>query len=49
MKRLGIFPLHLNMFKSSDIENIIMAQNFKLIESEKIKDEIPAIFIIARK
>ncbi len=49
MKRLGIFPLHLNMFKSSDIEKIIMDQNFIIIETEKIKDGIPAIFIIARK
>jgi len=49
MKRLGIFPLHLNMFKSSDVEKIIMDQNFIIIETEKIKDGIPAIFIIARK
>ena len=49
MKRLGIFPLHLNMFKSSDVEKIIVDQNFQIIETEKIIDGIPAIFIIARK
>jgi len=49
MKRLGIFPLHLNMFKSSDVNKIIEEQNFKIIETEKIIDGIPAIFIVARK
>ena len=49
MKRLGIFPLHLNMFKSSDVNKIIEEQNFQIIETEKIIDGIPAIFIVARK
>jgi ubiquinone/menaquinone biosynthesis C-methylase UbiE len=49
MNRLGISPLYLNMFKSSDVKKIIEDQNFQIIETEKIKDGIPAIFIIARK
>lgn len=49
MKKLGIFPLHLNLFKSSDVENMLESQNFQILEKEKIMDGIPAIFIIARK
>jgi hypothetical protein len=49
MIRLGISPLYLNMFKSSVVKKIIEDQNFQIIETEKIKDGIPAIFIIARK
>lgn len=49
MKKLGFFPLHISMFKSSDVEKIIESQNFQIIETEKIIDGIPAIFIIARK
>lgn len=49
MKKLGIFPLHLNMFKSSDVNKVIEQQNFQIIETEKIIDGIPAIFIVARK
>ena len=49
MKKLGIFPLHLNTYKSSDVEKIIEGQNFQIIETEKIINGIPAIFIIARK
>jgi len=49
MKRLGIFPLHLSMFKSSDVNKIIEEQSFQIIETEKIIDGIPAIFIVARK
>lgn len=49
MRRLGISPLYLNMFKSSDVKKIIEDQNFQIIETEKIIDGIPAIFIVARK
>jgi len=34
MKRLGIFPLHLNMFKTSDIEQLINRQNFNIVKAE---------------
>lgn len=36
MKRLGIFPLHLNMFKASDIEILINSQNFQIIKADKL-------------
>ena len=49
MKRLGVFPLHLNMFKSSDVKKIIEDQNFQIIEAENIIDGIPSVFIIAKK
>jgi len=49
MKRLGIFPLHLNMFMHADVEKLIKDQNFEIVEVEKIINGIPAIFIVARK
>jgi len=50
MKRLGIFPLHLNMFKSSDIEHLINRQNFNIIKAEKLfLNGMTIIFIVAEK
>jgi len=34
MKRLGIFPLNLNMFKTSDVEQLINTQNFNIVKAE---------------
>lgn len=48
-KRLGIFPLHLNIFKIDDVEKLIENQNFKIVEKEKIFHGITACFIVARK
>ena len=48
-KKLGLFPLHLNMYKNNDVENLIANQNFKIIEAEKIFDGISISFIVARK
>jgi len=49
MKRLGIFPLHLNMFKTSDIEQLINSQDFNIVKAEKIFDGMTISFIIAEK
>lgn len=49
MKKLGIFPLHINMFKSTEVIRIIEEQNFQIIEKERIIDGIPAIFVVAKK
>jgi ubiquinone/menaquinone biosynthesis C-methylase UbiE len=49
MKKLGIFPLHLNMFTAADVEKLIKDKNFQIVEAEKITYGIPALFIVARK
>ena len=49
IKRLGIFPLHLNIFSTSDVETLISSQNFSLVRAEKIFHGITVSFIIARK
>ena len=49
MKKLGMFPLHLNLFKSKDVEKLFIDQNFEIVESEKLDKGIPAVFIIAKK
>jgi len=50
MKRLGIFPLHLNMFTTSDIEQLITRQNFNIIKAEKLFfNGMTISFIVAEK
>lgn len=36
LERLGIFPLHLNMFNISDLEQLIKNQDFNIIKSETL-------------
>jgi len=49
MKRLGISPLHLNMFMPADVEKLIEDQNFQIVEAEKVSHGLPAVFIVAKK
>ena len=49
IKRLGIFPLHLNMFKFSDVEELIANKNFDIVKAEKIFYGMTLSFIVARK
>ena len=49
IKRLGIFPLYLNMFKANDVEELIANQNFQIVEAEKIFHGISINYIVARK
>jgi ubiquinone/menaquinone biosynthesis C-methylase UbiE len=47
--RLGILPLHLNMFTANDVKELIDNNNFRIIEAEKIFFGISSIFIVARR
>jgi len=49
IKKLGIFPLHINMFRTSDVEKLIVSQGFDLVKAEKIFHGITISFIVARK
>lgn len=49
IKKFGIFPLHLNMLKAFDVENLIRKGNFQIIEAETIFHGITISFIIAKK
>jgi ubiquinone/menaquinone biosynthesis C-methylase UbiE len=49
IKSLGIFPLHLNRFKSEDVEKIITSQGFQIVKAETIFHGITISFIIAKK
>lgn len=49
IKRLGVFPLHLNMFRTADVEKLISSQNFTLLKAETIFHGITISFIVARK
>jgi len=49
IRRLGIFPLYLNMLKTNDVENLIVNGKFQIVKAEKIFHGITISFIIARK
>lgn len=49
IKKLGVFPLHLNMFNSEDVGKIITNQGFQIVKAETIFHGITISFIIARK
>ena len=49
MKRLEIFPLHLNMFTMADIEQLLNSQNFNIVKTEKIFDGMTVNFVVAEK
>ena len=49
IKKLGIFPLHLNMFKNNHVERLITNQGFKIVESKEIFHGITMSFIVAKK
>jgi len=49
MKRLGIFPLHLNMLTTSDLEKLISNQHFNLVKAEKMFSGMTISFIVAEK
>lgn len=50
MRRLGIFPLHLNMFTAADVEQLIRGQNFKILKAEKLFfNGMTISFIVAEK
>lgn len=49
IKRLGISPLHLNMLKTNDVEDLIVNSKFQIVEAEKIFHGITISFIIARR
>jgi ubiquinone/menaquinone biosynthesis C-methylase UbiE len=49
IKKLGIFPLHLNMFMPENVENLIKEQGFEIIISETIFHGITISFIVAKR
>jgi SAM-dependent methyltransferase len=50
MKRLNIFPLHLNMFKTADVELQIKSHNFNIVKTEMLFfNGMTISFIVAEK
>lgn len=47
--RQGTFPLHLNMYRASDVEKLLSDQGFRVAVSEKIFSGITFCFIVASK
>ena len=49
IKKLGIFPLHLNMFLPENVETIMINQGFEIVKAETILHGITISFIIAKR
>ena len=49
LKKLGIFPVHLNWFKLQGLQEIITEGGFQIAEYEKMDDRIACYCIIAKK
>ena len=49
LKRLGMFPLHLNKFSATDIENLIKDQYFNIVQTETLFHGMTVSFIVAKK
>jgi 2-polyprenyl-3-methyl-5-hydroxy-6-metoxy-1,4-benzoquinol methylase len=46
----GAFLLHLNMFKTSDVEQLIKSQNFNIVKAGKLFfNGMTIIFVVAKK
>ena len=49
IKRLGFFPIHLNILKTCDVESLIINSKFQIVTAEQFFHGITISFIIARK
>lgn len=49
IRRLGLFPLHLNRLTTSDVEAMIKVHNFNILESRELFHGIAVSFVIAQK
>lgn len=49
IKKIGLFPLHLNMLSAIDVDKMIQRCNFLIVEAETIFDGITVSFIVAKK
>jgi len=47
--KIGILPLHINMFKLPQLQGIISGQGFQIVEYERMDDGLPHYCIVARK
>ncbi len=47
--KMRIVPLHINMFKLSELQGIITGGGFQIVEYEKMDDSIPNYCIVAQK
>ena len=49
IKALGLFPLHLNLWKCRDIEQIVSKNGFNTTEKERLFSGISVSYIVAQK
>jgi ubiquinone/menaquinone biosynthesis C-methylase UbiE len=49
LKKLKILPFHINFFALSDVQEVLCAGGFEIVEYEKMDDKIPTYCIVARK
>ena len=49
LRKLRILPFHINFFALSDIQKVLSAGGFEIVEYEKMDDKVPTYCIVARK
>ncbi len=49
LRKIGIIPLHLNLFKLPELQGIISSGDFQIVEYERMDDTVPNYCIVARK
>ena len=49
VKKMGILPLQINLFKLPELHRIITDGGFKIVEYERMDDKLPHYCIVARK
>lgn len=49
LRKIGIMPLHINMFNLPELQGIITGGSFKIVEYERMNDRLPHYCIVARK
>lgn len=49
LRKLRMLPFHINFFKLSDVQRILTAGGFEIVEYEKMDDNVPTYCIVARK
>jgi ubiquinone/menaquinone biosynthesis C-methylase UbiE len=49
IKKIGLFPIYLNMLEYSEVDEIIKSGNFKILETEKVFHGFHIYFVVAQK
>lgn len=49
LSKIGLIPISIRRYRSSDVDNLIIKEKFEVIESEEIYKDASSYFIVAKK